>query len=236
MQKKQLINKVITGTTAVVLALTLAACGNHESASSTTSSSTSSSVRSSTTNSDSAYRTANKLIRNEDYQGAYDHLNNTTNRSAQADNLATDLQNYMSARKAYRNGDYATASNNLTEQKSTSPAMRDAYSKLQGKIDAARKSSASSNRDNTSTVNSSSAATKSSSSSTANDEASDDVIVGFANKMGFSGEKGYQIIPTGKSGKTYKFEVRRNNSDNTVSNMVGIYQYNSETGAVTKLS
>lgn len=236
MQKKQLFNKMITGTAAVAIALTLAACGNHDSATSSTSS-TNSSVRSSETTSGSAYRAANKLIRNEDYQGAYDRLNNTNNRSTQADNLATDLQNYMSARKAYRNGDYATASNNLKEQKSTSPAMRDAYSELQDKIDSAQKGSTSTSQ-NANSAATTSSATKSaaSSSSTATAKTTDDVMVEFANKMGFSGEKGYQIITTSKSGNTYKFEVRRNNSDNTVSNMVGFYQYNSETGAVTKLS
>ena len=53
--------------------------------------------------------------------------------------------------------------------------------------------------------------------------------------MGFTGEKGYSIIPTSANGSVYKLEVRQNNSDNTVSNMIGIYQYNSQTGAVTKL-
>lgn len=229
MQNRHLLNKVITGSTAVLLALTLAACGHHETT--TTSSSSSSSVRSAkTTSGSSAYRSANKLIRNEDYQGAYNRLNNVNNRSAQEDNLATDLQNYMSARSSYKSGDYATASTTLKEQKSTSPAMRDAYSDLKNKISKAQNSSSSSSK-----------ATKSSSNKNANsqsstDQTNDDVIAEFANKMGFSGEKGYQIIQTGKSGNTYKFEVRRNNGDNSVSNMVGIYQYNTQSGAVTKLS
>lgn len=234
MQNRQLFNKVITGSTAVLLALTLAACGHHDAV--TTSSSSSSSVRSSKTtssNGSSAYRSANKLIRNEDYQGAYDRLNNTNNRSTQENNLATDLQNYMNARTAYKSGDYATASATLKEQKSTSPAMRDAYSDLQDKISKAQNGSSSSSTSQAATKSSSS---KNATSQSSSDQTNDDVVAEFANKMGFSGEKGYQIIQTGKSGNTYKFEVRRNNNDNTVSNMVGIYQYNTQSGAVTKLS
>lgn len=237
MQNRQVLNKVITGATAVVLALTLAACGHHDAV--TTSSSSSSSVRSAKTtktnsnNGSSAYRSANKLIRNEDYQGAYEQLSNANSRSAQENNLATDLQNYMNARTAYKSGDYATASATLKEQKSTSPAMRDAYSDLQDKISKAQTSSSSSSSSQAATKSSSSKNVTSQSSS---DQTDDDVVVDFANKMGFSGEKGYQIIQTGKSGNTYKFEVRRNNGDNTVSNMVGIYQYNPQSGAVTKLS
>ena len=212
MQTKPLFNKVLTGSAAIAIALTLAGCGHHET---TTTAASSSSVRSAKTTSSSkqsdAYRSANKLIQKEDYQGAYDRLNSANNRSTQEDYLATDLQNYMSARNAYRSGNYATAAATLKEQKSASPEMRKANNKLQKQINKAQ------NRSST-------------------DQTNDDVVVAFANKMGFSGDKGYQIVQTGKSGNTYKFEVRRSNSDNTVANLVGIYQYNNETGAVTKLS
>lgn len=230
MQNRQLFNKVITGSTAVLLALTLAACGHHDAV---TTSSSSSSVRSAKTtyNGSKAYRSANKLIRNENYQAAYNRLNSVDNRSTQEDNLATDLQNYMSARDSYKSGDYATASATLKEQKSTSPAMRDAYSDLQDKVSKAQKESATSNQ-----AISKSSSSKTSASQSSTDQTNDDVVVEFANKMGFSGDKGYQIVQTGKSGNTYKFEVRRSNDDNTVANLVGIYQYNSQSGAVTKLS
>lgn len=228
MQTKPLFNKVLTGSAALAIALTLAGCGHHDT---TTTESSSSSVRSaktaSTSKQSSAYRSANKLIQNEDYQGAYDRLNSANNRSTQEDNLATDLQNYMSARNAYRSGNYTTAAATLKEQKSASPKMRKANKKLQKQIAKAQDSSSSSSVAGNKT---------SSTSQSSTDQTNDDVVVAFANKMGFSGDKGYQIVQTDKSGNTYKFEVRRSNGDNTVANLVGIYQYNNQTGAVTKLS
>ena len=228
MQTKPLFNKVLTGSAALAIALTLAGCGHHDT---TTTESSSSSVRSaktaSTSKQSSAYRSANKLIQNEDYQGAYDRLNSANNRSTQEDNLATDLQNYMSARNAYRSGNYTTAAATLKEQKSASPEMRKANKKLQKQIAKAQDSSSSSSVAGNKT---------SSTSQSSTDQTNDDVVVAFANKMGFSGDKGYQIVQTDKSGNTYKFEVRRSNGDNTVANLVGIYQYNNQTGAVTKLS
>lgn len=228
MQTKPLFNKVLTGSAALAIALTLAGCGHHDT---TTTESSSSSVRSaktaSTSKQSSAYWSANKLIQNEDYQGAYDRLNSANNRSTQEDNLATDLQNYMSARNAYRSGNYTTAAATLKEQKSASPEMRKANKKLQKQIAKAQDSSSSSSVAGNKT---------SSTSQSSTDQTNDDVVVAFANKMGFSGDKGYQIVQTDKSGNTYKFEVRRSNGDNTVANLVGIYQYNNQTGAVTKLS
>ncbi|MGM9891566.1 hypothetical protein [Limosilactobacillus sp.] len=236
MQNRHLFNKVITGSTAVLLALTLAACGHHDAVTTSSSSSSVRSAKTTSNNGSKAYRSANKLIRNNNYEAAYDRLNSVDNRSTQENNLATDLQNYMNARTSYKSGDYATAAATLKEQKSTSPAMRDAYSDLQDKISKAQSSSASSSSSQAISKSSSSKSNSNSSSQTTSDQTNDDVVVEFANKMGFSGDKGYQIIQTDKSGNTYKFEVRRSNSDNTVANLVGIYQYNTQSGAVTKLS
>ena len=216
---------VSVGAVALTLVLTLAGCGNSQSASSTKSSSANSSTQSSENDSTKAVRSANRSIRNNNFQAAYDNLNNTNNRSNEANNLKDDLQNYLTAKRAYDNGDYQTASNNLKPLKSTSTAMRDAYTTLQSKIN---------KKQNAKTITSSS-----SSQRIANQQASaktsDSVVEAFANKMGFTGEKGYSIIPTSANGNVYKLEVRQNNSDNTVSNMIGVYQYNSQTGAVTKL-
>mgnify|MGYP001624418125 len=152
----------------------------------------------------------------------------------------------MDAQKAYENGDYDGAKNKLKSQKSTSPAMRNAYADLQSKVSSAQGSTSSqtsSSTNNSKQTNkqsgSTSAATQQSSSAAnqaASDATSDNVVQQFANKMGFSGSQGYQIMPTGKTGNVYKFEVRQNNSDNTVANLIGIYQYNSQTGAVTKIA
>ena len=99
----KIIKKTIVGTAALTVSLMLAACGQQSTASSPSSSS-SSKVRSSENESTKAYRSANRLIRNHDYQGAYDKLNAVNNRSGQADKLSTDLQNYISAQSAYNNG------------------------------------------------------------------------------------------------------------------------------------
>lgn len=237
--------KAMVGTAAVATIFALAGCGKQSASSSDTSSSSTSSVRSSESKASKAYRTANKLIQNHDYEGAYEQLSQLNDHNAQTEALADDLQSYMNAQKAYENGDYDGAKNNLKSQKSTSPAMRNAYADLQSKVSSAQgstssqaSSSANSKQTNKQSSSTSSATQQSSSAANqaASDATSDNVVQQFANKMGFSGSQGYQIMPTGKTGNVYKFEVRQNNSDNTVASLIGIYQYNSQTGAVTKIA
>ena len=237
--------KAMVGTAAVATIFALAGCGKQSASSSDTSSSSTSSVRSSESKASKAYRTANKLIQNLDYEGAYEQLNQLNDHNAQTEALADDLQSYMNAQKAYENGDYNGAKNNLKSQKSTSTAMRNAYADLQSKVSSAQgstssqaSSSANSKQTNKQSSSTSSATQQSSSAANqaASDATSDNVVQQFANKMGFSGSQGYQIMPTGKTGNVYKFEVRQNNSDNTVASLIGIYQYNSQTGAVTKIA
>ncbi|AGN99942.1 hypothetical protein BHL83_01615 [Limosilactobacillus reuteri] len=237
--------KAMVGTAAVATIFALAGCGKQSASSSDTSSSSTSSVRSSESKASKAYRTANKLIQNHDYEGAYEQLSQLNDHNAQTEALADDLQSYMNAQKAYENGDYDGAKNNLKSQKSTSPAMRNAYADLQSKVSSAQGStssqtSSSTNSKQTNKQSSSTSSATQQSSSAANqaasDATSDNVVQQFANKMGFSGSQGYQIMPTGKTGNVYKFEVRQNNSDNTVASLIGIYQYNSQTGAVTKIA
>jgi len=237
--------KAMVGTAAVATIFALAGCGKQSASSSDTSSSSTSSVRSSESKASKAYRTANKLIQNHDYEGAYEQLNQLNDHNAQTEALADDLQSYMNAQKAYENGDYNGAKNNLKSQKSTSTAMRNAYADLQSKVSSAQgstssqaSSSANSKQTNKQSSSTSSATQQSSSAANqaASDATSDNVVQQFANKMGFSGSQGYQIMPTGKTGNVYKFEVRQNNSDNTVASLIGIYQYNSQTGVVTKIA
>ena len=72
---------VSVGTAALTLVLTLAGCDNSQSASSTKSSSANSSTQSSENDSTKAVRSANRSIRNNNFQAAYDNLNNTSNPS-----------------------------------------------------------------------------------------------------------------------------------------------------------
>ena len=183
---------VSVGAAALTLVLTLAGCGNSQSASSTKSSSANSSTQSSENDSTKAVRSANRSIRNNNFQAAYDNLNNTSNRSNEANNLKDDLQNYLTAKRAYDNGDYQTASNSLKPLKSTSTAMRDAYTTLQSKINKKQNAKATSSSSSQRIAN-----------QQASDKTSDSVVEAFANKMGFTGEKGYSIIPTSANGRGY---------------------------------
>ncbi|MBB1079008.1 hypothetical protein H5S09_10250 [Limosilactobacillus sp. STM2_1] len=235
--------KAMVGTAALATVFALAGCGKQSASSNDTSSSSTSSVRSSESKASKAYRTANKLIKNHDYQGAYEQLNSLNDHTAQTEALADDLQSYMDAERAYKNGDYDSAKDNLKSQKSTSTAMRNAYADLQNKVSTAKgtnntsaTSSSTQTRNNNTTTSKSNSGQQAAANQAVSDDTSDNVVNAFANKMGFSGSEGYQIMPTGKTGNVYKFEVRQNNSDNTVANLIGIYQYNSQTGAVTKIA
>lgn len=234
-----IIKRMAVGGASLAVAIMLAGCG--QGTTSDTSSHSSLAANSSEDQSTKAYRAANRLIKSKDYQGAYEKLTSVNNRSKKADNLTTDLQNYLAAQDSYNNGDYDKAANNLRSIKSSSPAMRKAYVALQNQITSAQKSDNSSNASSSNSNSESSSATENSSvtsaaNQTADSQTSSVVVVKFANKMGFSGSKGYEIIPTAKNGNVYRFEVRQSNEDNTVANLVGIYQYNSQTDTVTKLS
>lgn len=228
--------KTMMGTAALAMVVALAGCGKQSAAESdSSSSSTTTSVRSSASKATKAYRQANQLIKKGQYEDAYDQLNSLNEHNAQTEALMDDLQSYLDAKNSYNSGDYDSASNSLKNQKSQSSAMKSAFSDLQDKISAKKNSS-------TVTSSTSSKASKKSSSQSsvanqaASDATSDDVVNQFATKMGFTGNKGYQIIPTQTNGNLYQFEVRQSNSDNTVANLIGIYQYNSQTGVATKIN
>lgn len=250
---KTVIKKVAMGAATLAASFMLVGCGQQTTTSSSSSHSSSSATRSSESKSSKAYRAANRLIRNHDYQGAKEQLDSVNNPSKKAKDLNTDLQNYLTAQDSYNNGDYDKAASNLKNVKSSSSAMKSAYSDLQDQITSAKKGSSSSSTaasatssvshvaaNSSSSSNTNSASSSSSSSAAANqavsDQTSSEVVNNFANKMNFNGSQGYEIIPTGKNGNVYRLEVRQNNKDNTVANMVGIYQYNSQSGSVTKLN
>jgi len=223
------IKKVLVGSAALLASVTLAACGSNQ---------VQVNLASSSTTHTSAYDKATKQISTGKYQAALDTLNDSGSTSTKTKNLASDLQNYISARSAYDEGNYDQALTNLSAAKSGNKKMEAAYQALRAKITSATSSSESS----TTSASSSSAAstsTSSSSSSVANATAasstSESVISQFASKMGFS-QQGYGIIPVSQNGNVYWFEVRQSNADNTVANLIGIYDYNADTGAVTQIS
>lgn len=225
--------KTIVGIAALTTSVFLTACGQQ--AASQQSSHSSSNTPSAESESTRAYHSAEHLIRQGEYKAASNKLSDVNHRSQQVNNLNADLHSYMIAKKSYNNGNYDKASSNLSSLKSNSSAMRGAYTDLQNKISNAEKVSSSSRSVANSASTSSAASSSATSQTTTANETSTSVVNSFANKMGFDNNNGYSITPINKDGNNYRFEVRQNNKDNTVANMVGIYQYNSQTGTATKV-
>ena len=215
------IKKTVVGIAALTTSVVLAACGQQTA--SQQSSHSSSSTPSAESESTKAYHSAEHLIRQGEYKAASNTLSGVSHSTKQVNNMYDDLRSYMSAEKSYSNGNYDEANDSLSSLKSNSSAMRGAYNELQNKISNAKK------------VSSSSSSSAASQQSTVAGQTSIDVVNNFASKMGFANNNGYSITPTAKNGNTYRFEVRQNNKDNTVANMVGIYQYNNQTGVATKI-
>ncbi|MCQ4965204.1 hypothetical protein NE652_09645, partial [Bifidobacterium pseudocatenulatum] len=123
--------------------------------------------------------------------------------------------------------------NDLSSVSSNSKPMRSAFISMKNKAKQAQQAAFASSSAQSSQANSSSSSTmassSSSSSSAVNSAAASqtgmDVINAFAAKMNFN-QSSYGIIPEGKDGDVYTFEVRQNNDDNTVAHLIGIYQYN----------
>lgn len=231
-------------------ALALAACGNT----------------STTKESSQPYEAATTKIKEGHFKEALKTLNAADSSSQKSQVLASDLQNYLAAKTAYNKGNYDQALTSLSTSKSGNESMQTAYQNIRVKIakatsgDQDTTSEASSSSESQATSSSStkkasvakstsaksSSATKqstttstSSSSTAANVSAakatSESVIQKFATKLGFN-KPGYGIIPVSQTGDVYRFEVRQSNDDNTVANLIGIYEYNEKTGEVTQVA
>lgn len=235
--KKGFWPKAAMGAAALAMVVGLAGCGQK----SNNASSSSSSVKTEMSASAKAYSRANDLIEDGQYGQALDRLSDVENPNKNVTNLSTDLENYIAARRAYRMHNYQTAATKLSAMKSESAPMRRAYKSLRMKITKAM--------DNNQNQSSSQQTTNSSSQQQANNNASnttaanakaasqtgESVIASFAEKAGYN-KQGYGIIPVSKNGNVYRFEVRQSNGDNTVANMVGIFDYNESTGAITRVN
>ena len=79
-------------------------------------------------------------------------------------------------------------------------------------------------------------AKESSSSSTTQttNEDSNTVISQFASAAKLYGQSDLSFMITAQSGSDYTIEVRQNNAASDSANLVGIYQYNATSGAVSK--
>lgn len=231
---KKLSRRLLTGGLAIVASLTLVACGKQAAVSSTSSTSSKATAESPSAK---AYREAQKLIKEGRFQTAIDRLDDVHNPSSQVKALKVDLQKYVQAQKSYDKQDYQKTVSTLSQRQSNNQRLNSAMDNLSARAAGAANGGQVSTKKQNSTAaqaNSSSATSASSSSSQTDQTPVDQSVVDFATKMGFTGSD-YQIITQSDNGENFRFEVRRNNADNTVANMVGIYSYNSNTGAVTKI-
>ena len=243
MKFKTLLKRLMLGTVTVAAGISLVGCSNSTSTQSSESSSESSQSTTKTTAASKARDQANNQIMSGQYKEALKTLLAVKNPDSQTRSMIKDLQKYLAAQDAYNDQEYDEAVNDLSSVSSNSKPMRSAFISMKNKAKQAQQAASASSSAQSSQANSSSSSTtassSSSSSSAVNSAAASqtgmDVINAFAAKMNFN-QSSYGIIPEGKDGDVYTFEVRQNNDDNTVAHLIGIYQYNAATGAVTKIN
>ena len=243
MKFKTLLKRLMLGTVTVAAGISLVGCGSSTSTQSSESSSESSQSTTKTTAASKARDQANTQIMSGQYKDALKTLLAVKNPDSQTRSMIKDLQKYLAAQDAYNDQEYDEAVNDLSSVSSNSKPMRSAFISMKNKAKQAQQAASASSSAQSSQANSSSSSTtassSSSSSSAVNSAAASqtgmDVINAFAAKMNFN-QSSYGIIPEGKDGDVYTFEVRQNNDDNTVAHLIGIYQYNAATGAVTKIN
>lgn len=243
MKFKTLLKRLMLGTVTVAAGISLVGCGSSTSTQSSESSSESSQSTTKTTAASNARDQANNQIMSGQYKEALKTLLAVKNPDSQTRSMIKDLQKYLAAQDAYNDQEYDEAVNDLSSVSSNSKPMRSAFISMKNKAKQAQQAASASSSAQSSQANSSSSSTtassSSSSSSAVNSAAASqtgmDVINAFAAKMNFN-QSSYGIIPEGKDGDVYTFEVRQNNDDNTVAHLIGIYQYNAATGAVTKIN
>lgn len=243
MKFKTLLKRLMLGTVTVAAGISLVGCGSSTSTQSSESSSESSQSTTKTTAASKARDQANNQIMSGQYKEALKTLLAVKNPDSQTRSMIKDLQKYLAAQDAYNDQEYDEAVNDLSSVSSNSKPMRSAFISMKNKAKQAQQAASASSSAQSSQANSSSSSTtassSSSSSSAVNSAAASqtgmDVINAFAAKMNFN-QSSYGIIPEGKDGDVYTFEVRQNNDDNTVAHLISIYQYNAATGAVTKIN
>lgn len=243
MKFKTLLKRLMLGTVTVAAGISLVGCGSSTSTQSSESSSESSQSTTKATAASKARDQANNQIMSGQYKEALKTLLAVKNPDSQTRSMIKDLQKYLAAQDAYNDQEYDEAVNDLSSVSSNSKPMRSAFISMKNKAKQAQQAASASSSAQSSQANSSSSSTmassSSSSSSAVNSAAASqtgiDVINAFAAKMNFN-QSSYGIIPEGRDGDVYTFEVRQNNDDNTVAHLIGIYQYNAATGAVTKIN
>ena len=235
MKFKTLLKRLMLGTVTVAAGISLVGCGSSTSTQSSESSSESSQSTTKTTAASKARDQANNQIMSGQYKEALKTLLAVKNPDSQTRSMIKDLQKYLAAQDAYNDQEYDEAVNDLSSVSSNSKPMRSAFISMKNKAKQAQQAASASSSAQSSQANTSSSSSSSAVNSAAASQTGMDVINAFAAKMNFN-QSSYGIIPEGKDGDVYTFEVRQNNDDNTVAHLIGIYQYNAATGAVTKIN
>ncbi|WP_010623201.1 hypothetical protein ABTQ33_10420 [Paucilactobacillus suebicus] len=221
---------------AIACTLVLSGCGNgkQDSKSSNTSGSNAQTEQSTTKNdAQRIVKKAKKLITAGEYEQALSLLQKIKSPTNQDKRLIKDVKKLIESESDYKNGNYSSAESSTNSlQQSDTTEVSNAAASLSSKIDSAKTSSAASS--STSGTVAANNASSSTASSTTSDSTNNSVISKFASAIGLYGKSGYGFTIDSQSGSTYTIEVRQNNQANDVANLVGIYQYNSSTGAVTK--
>lgn len=235
----------VLGVLVVVAGITLSGCGNGNQNSSQSSSTSSSATTSSTSNaSTKAVKAAKQLIASGNYEKALTTLQDVASPSAKVNNLISEVKKLIQAESDYKTGRYTSAeSSTATLKQSSNDEVSQAANDLAGQIKTAKNSdsttsSSTSSATTSSTSSNSRAVTNSSSSTTTTttDEDDNSVIAKFASAIGYYGKSGYGFTITSQSGQNYTIEVRQDNEAGDVANLIGIYHYNSSTGAVSKVN
>ena len=231
--KKGFWSKATVSFAALAMIFGLAGCGQKSS-----SNHSSSSQRTTQSASAKAYTRANELIADGKYGQALDRLDEVDEPSKNVENLSMDLENFISAQRQYRQHHYEQASTKLSTMHSHSKPMRKAFKALRVKLTKAMENSENSQSSQSTTSSSAKKQANNQGQTAANAKAasqtSESVIGDFANKAGYN-KQGYGIMPISKNGNVYRFEVRQSNPDNTVANLIGIFDYNASTGTYTKV-
>lgn len=211
---KKINRRLASGLTVLLMGTMLVGCGNHQV---TTTSGSHSSSQHELSPSAKAIKDAQKFIKEGRYQTALDRLNDVHSPSKKVKNLKADLRNYLKAQDAYSNQQYSQAAESTKATQSSNNRLQSATKTLharavQQQTGGPTQSQASANR-----------------------KANDQAVIAFAGQMGFN-DSHYQIITQSHTNGVYKYEVRKDNDDHTVSNLVGIFDYNPQTKTVKQVN
>lgn len=208
--------RLASGLAVLLMGTMLVGCG-HQATTTSSSSSSSSSAKQELSPSAKAIKDAKKFIKEGRYQTALDRLNDVHSPSQKVKDLKADLRHYLRAQDAYSNQQYSQAAESTKTTQSNNNTLQSATKALHARAV----------QQQTGGPTQSQAA--------ANRSANDRAVINFATQMGFN-DSHYQIITQSHSNGVYRYEVRQDNDDHTVSHLVGIFDYNPQTQNVSQVN